>query len=544
MLRSCPPATAVARFGLRAAAAGVSALAGLAVLPGLTPSAQAVPIRTENGWSVLLCKMSDVSGEPQTKTFFKQFFGSAGAGMKGLYDYFLNQSYGKVAINADVRGWYTMPYTQAQEAGKSRWDKINDCVNTAANAGYSVPAGNRIAVIINAQMDSGASGGRVLLDPGAWNVRFASHEMLHGYDLGHSFSNDTSYQNATWSQPGEYDDMWDQMSAQHVYSFDTGTFGEAGVGMNAYNRDKLGWLPMDRVRTFGSGGGSSGVVRLAPLQKRSRSGSLLVRVPFNPGDLYNYYTVEYQSKSGWTKGIPKSTVLIHEVKNGTPTLLRALNTAGKPPAQSISANGVTIKVLTTGSTATVQITSQIADRCLQGWVWREARASDHVCVTGATRSQVAADNAVKASRWVNGAYGPHTCVQGYVWREAFSGDDVCVTGAQRTQAKADNAQASARRNPARLVYGPNTCAPGYVWRQGDAADYVCVTGATRAQVANDNAVKASRWVNGAYGAHTCRQGYVWREAWVGDDVCVTGAQRSQARADNAQTRNRVANPAG
>ncbi len=51
-----------------------------------------------------------------------------------------------------------------------------------------------------------------------------------------------------------------------------------------------------------------------------------------------------------------------------------------------------------------------------------------------------ADNAVRYSRWVNGAYGPHTCVQGYVWREAWVGDDVCVTGSQRTQARLDNAE--------------------------------------------------------------------------------------------------------
>ncbi|MFT3860995.1 hypothetical protein [Micropruina sp.] len=544
MIKPCTSSNERGRTGLRVVAAGVSALAGLALLPGSAPSAQAAPIRTQNGWSVLLCKMSDVAATAQTPTFFRQFFGSDGAGMKGLYDYFLDQSYGKVKLNADVRGWYTMPYTQAQEAAKSRWDKINDCVATAASNGYAVPSGNRIAVIINAQMDSGSAGGRVLLDPGAWNVRFASHEMGHGYDLGHSFSNDLTYQNASWSQPGEYDDMWDQMSAQHVYSVNGGTFGETGVGLNAFNRDKLGWLPMNRVRTFGSAGESSATVRLAPLQKRSRSGSLLVRVPFDPGDLFTYYTVEYQLKRGWSRGIPASTVLIHEVKNGTPTLLRALATSGKPPAQSVTANGVTIKVLSTGKTAKVRITSQIADRCVQGWVWREARSSDHVCVTGATRAQVAADNAVKASRWVNGAYGPHTCVQGYVWREAYSGDDVCVGGAQRSQAAADNAQAAARRNPARLVYGPNTCADGYVWRQGDAYDYVCVTGATRAQVAADNAVKASRWVSGAYGPHTCVRGYVWREAWVGDDVCVTGSQRSQAAADNADSRNRVARISG
>jgi len=544
MTQPCPNRTPRTRIGLRLLTAGVTALAGLTTLTSAAPTAEAAPIRTQGGWSVLLCKMTDVSTSPQTPTFFRQFFGSAGAGMNGLYDYFLDQSYGKVKINADVRGWYTMPYTKATEAAKSRWDKINDCVNTAAQYGYSVPAGNRIAVIINAQMDSGAAGGRVLLDPGAWNVRFASHEMGHGYDLGHSFSNDTTYQNASWSQPGEYDDMWDQMSAQHVYSVNGGTFGETGTGLNAFNRDKMGWLPMNRVRTFGSAGESSATVRLAPLQTRSRSGSLLVRVPFNPGDLFNYYTVEYQQKKGWSRGIPKSTVLIHSVKDGTPTLLRSLGKAGKPPAQSVSANGVTIKVLTTGKTARVKITSQVAARCLQGWVWREARSTDRVCVTGATRSQVAADNAVKASRWVNGAYGPHTCVNGYVWREAFAGDDVCVTGAQRSQAWADNAQASARRNPARFVYGPNTCASGYVWRQGDLSDYVCVPGSTRSQVAADNAVRYSRWVSGAYGPHTCINGYVWREAWSGDDVCVTGAQRSQAAADNADSRNRVARISG
>ena len=47
-------------------------------------------------------------------------------------------------------------------------------------------------------------------------------------------------------------------------------------------------------------------------------------------------------------------------------------------------------------------------------------------ISPATRSQAAYDNSVASSRWVSGAYGPHTCVQGYVWREAFLGDDVCV----------------------------------------------------------------------------------------------------------------------
>ena len=527
----------------RLAVLAVAVLMAVALAP--ITRAEAIPARGNSGWSVLLCKFNGVTAQPQTPTFFSRFFGSAGAGTGGLYDYYRNQSYGKLLISASVHGWYTMPYTTAQEAPKSRWDKINDCVATAASHGYPVPATNHIAVMTNAQQDSGSAGGRVILDPFAWNVRFAAHEMGHGYGLDHSFSNDLTYQNASWSAPGEYDDMWDEMSAQHVYGFNTANFGNGGVGFNAYDRDKLGFIPANRIVTFGANGVSSSTLTLAPLQVPSASGALLVRVPFDPSDLFHYYTVEFQRKLGWSQGIPSDTVLIHEVQNGRPTLLRQLNVNGKPPAQHIAANGVTITVNSvTGNAASVSITTQIVNRCVQGYVWREARPGDLVCVLGSTRSQAAADNAAAASRWVNGPYGPHTCIQGYVWREAFAGDDVCVTPANRSLAAADNAQAAARRNPARSVYGPNTCQPGYVWRGADQSDYVCVLPSTRTQAARDNAVAASRWVVGPYGPHTCIQGYVWREAWPGDDVCVTPANRTLAAQDNSQVAARVLRPGG
>jgi hypothetical protein len=87
------------------------------------------------------------------------------------------------------------------------------------------------------------------------------------------------------------------------------------------------------------------------------------------------------------------------------------------------------------------------DTCLWGFVWREANASDHVCVTSATRSQTWTDNALAASRRSpnGGSYGPDTCLQGFVWREAFAGDHVCVTPATRSQAAADNAAGPSRR---------------------------------------------------------------------------------------------------
>ncbi|MEC3915937.1 hypothetical protein [Nocardia sp. CDC160] len=86
------------------------------------------------------------------------------------------------------------------------------------------------------------------------------------------------------------------------------------------------------------------------------------------------------------------------------------------------------------------------DTCLEGYVWREANAADHVCVSSATRDQTRADNAAAGSRKAGGgAYGPDTCVNGYVWREAYDGDVVCVLTATRTQAKEDNAKAADRK---------------------------------------------------------------------------------------------------
>jgi hypothetical protein len=82
------------------------------------------------------------------------------------------------------------------------------------------------------------------------------------------------------------------------------------------------------------------------------------------------------------------------------------------------------------------------DYCLNGWVWRQARPSDHVCVRDTVRAQARADNAAARRRWTFGAHGPKTCVSGYVWRGAFTKDRVCVRPAVHAQTVADNAKAA------------------------------------------------------------------------------------------------------
>jgi hypothetical protein len=84
------------------------------------------------------------------------------------------------------------------------------------------------------------------------------------------------------------------------------------------------------------------------------------------------------------------------------------------------------------------------------------------------------------------AYGPDTCIQGYVWREAAASDHVCVAPEVRESARIDNAQAAARRSPNGGAYGPDTCLQGFVWREAFPGDHVCVSPQTRSQAAQDN----------------------------------------------------------
>lgn len=83
-------------------------------------------------------------------------------------------------------------------------------------------------------------------------------------------------------------------------------------------------------------------------------------------------------------------------------------------------------------------------------------------------------------------HGPDTCARGFVWRDAFAGDHICVTPASRDQAASDNA-AAASRVDAQGAWGPSTCVNGYVWRVARPSDLVCVTPAVRNQTATENA---------------------------------------------------------
>jgi hypothetical protein len=522
--------------------------------------ADARPFRGSIPIYVILCQTSDSGAAPRTVDHYRQLLFTPGTG--GLADWWHDISYANFDnAGSQIHGWYRLGQTTAQYIALGRWDKVNACLDAARNApsgAFSVPDGALRYVVTAPSVDLfGWTGGAFL--PFDFDVGAVVHEGGHGIGLDHTFSNDPNYRNADWAAIGEYDDPWDAMSWANSFRATT-PFGDAPASLVAPHLDRLGWLPRSRVIVHGANGAAEAIYTLAASNHPEAAGALLVRVPYDPGDLFRYYTIEFRRMDRWSAGIPADTVLIHEVKrnrdgNGNLTgpqiawLQRDLSRADKAPAQSLDANGVQISVLSMSAAtnqAIVRVRSAMSDRCLQGFVWREASPSDHVCVPPAERADTRAENAQAAARREpgGGPYGPDTCRQGFVWREAFAGDRVCVPPASRARARASNAAAGQRGNAARVVYGPNTCKPGFVWREADDFDWVCVTGATRQRTRDENAQAAGRRQpgGGPYGPDTCRQGFVWREAYPNDHVCVPGTSRTAARDDNAQAPTRLAIP--
>lgn len=524
------------------------------------PLASARPFRGSIPIHVLLCQTADDGAAPRPVSHYQNLLFNRGTG--GLADWWHDMSYANFDnAGSAIHGWYRLSKTTAEMIALDRWGRVNACIDAARTApagAITLPADAIRYIVTSPSIDIfGWTGGAFL--PFDFDVGGVAHEGGHALGLDHTFSNDPTYRNASWAAIGEYDDPWDAMSWANSFVATT-PFGNAPAGLVAPHLDRMGWLPRTRIAVHGASGAAEATYTLAATNHPGTAGALLVRVPFNPGDLFHYYTIEYRQRDLWSQGIPADTVLIHEVKrgmdgNGNPTgpqiawLQRDLTHPDRAPAQDFSANGVRIQVLSVNHAtqqAVVSVRSEMTQRCLMGFVWREARPADHVCVPPSERDDTRNENALADARREpgGGPFGPDTCRQGFVWREAFAGDRVCVPVASRTRARASNAAAQARVNPARLVYGPNTCKPGFVWREADAFDWVCVSPVVRQQTLSENALADERRQPGGghSGPDTCRDGFVWREAYLNDHVCVPPASRTNARNDNARAAERLAIP--
>jgi hypothetical protein len=333
------------RRGRSAAALTVAAAVTLAAGVAAAAPAEARPHRGYTKWSVILCKYKGTLAEPHSKDWYRDFLTTQGNFKGGNADYWRHISNGAITLDGSVvRGWYSMNKTVATtRRPATRAGSGSRTVSTQQRTRDAVPRAGRQPGRRHHQQGGRLrrAGGRVLLDPGAQFQAFAAHEMGHGYGLEHSFSDDPTYQNAPWSQIGEYDDEWDLMSVQNAHMFATTRFGLGGPGLNGHNVDRMGWMPRNKITTVGAAGETTRTLTLTAVNKLGQTGWGLVRIPFDPSDLTRYYTVELRAKTAWDRGIPATGVLIHEVKNSGKNTWLLKSRGDRTPLTAISRNGVT-----------------------------------------------------------------------------------------------------------------------------------------------------------------------------------------------------------
>ena len=492
-----------------------------------------------------MCKLKDEPGEPDSTAFWEEQLKQSG---NTLRSYWADMSYGAVETNMSVvSGWHQLDVTQAtaQSWPAARTSIANTCINKAISDGVVAAEPSRYIIVTNVDVNSGATGNRVVTGAGLGPMSFIQHEMGHVYGLGHSFSADLTYQNSGGSKPGEYGDRRDVMSCLDCARTGdaSSVFGLGGPGLSGEHRAQKGWMPMDRTVTFGEDGTTFGYTWLRAVNTGATlTGTRLIRIPFDESNPHRYLTVEYLMKSGWSAGIPTSSVLIREVETNGTVYIQTKSTRGHEDflaGDSFTKHDISIDVLGLyGDWAQIRIKSSFAKSCLPGWVKRRATDMDEACVHYTVRDATMVENWLAPYRVVSG----WTCKAGYVWRQTSGTDRVCVYPTSRDRAAVDNAaQAGRVHNPAAKVHNPLRCKPGLVWRTADSSDYVCVLPTRKALASFDNAYHPYRVAEGGF---YCKPGYVWRSAWPTDYVCVSPSTRDTSRQENEDAQSNMAKQVG
>lgn len=316
--------------------------------------------RQSRKYVVLLCKASDIPTLPHDQAYYQKLFTDKTPGLKNVYNYFLDESYGAIDINGTVvKGWLTTLEGFAQLSTLKRHDLAQRCADAFK---YSVHfpdfASGGIITIWNLE---GADGGASAIGLGAKSdsivedglsyplvnagagaklgenaVSFFTHEMLHTMGLDHARGpypgQSPSSLASTYIDAGnthtfganafdEYGDCWTIMGCGVMTTDYWGPLGEYGPDLGAYQRDYLGWMPSGRVLLWDNGRTTK--VTLAPANRSDVAGTLLVKIPIDPslrpGPCCSMYTVEYIEKAGWSAGIGMDhAVLIHEIRPDDP----------------------------------------------------------------------------------------------------------------------------------------------------------------------------------------------------------------------------------
>jgi hypothetical protein len=355
-------------------------------------SLNAVPRRQVVGGQAyvnVLCKFQDVAQEPATPAYITNLMSAA---YPGLGNFFNTVSYGNISLLGTVTyppvGWYTLPHPKAYYVPSADpnygltstdLDRIfQDCagllppeldmtpfigLNFMLNdlIGCCAVGGTGRLVAINGVTKFWSS----TWDPPWGYMQYQNyvggqtvlaHEMGHAFGLHHSAGpTGVTYQNS-----------WDVMSDTYTNcDQDTDpTYGCLGQNMNAYDKDRLGWIPANQKFTYA---GAAQTLTFGALADAATTNMRIAYIP-HIGTTTQFTTVEYrrQMPTGYDKKLAGSAIIIHDVDTsrldpawvqGTDGNTGAMFTpAGVSTYAVPNSGGVTVTVTAiAGATATVTI---------------------------------------------------------------------------------------------------------------------------------------------------------------------------------------------
>ncbi|KKQ94307.1 MAG: Peptidase M11 gametolysin [candidate division CPR2 bacterium GW2011_GWC1_39_9] len=236
---------------------------------------------------VIMFNFSNNTSQPfTTSTINQNIFGTGSSATK----YFEEVSYNKTSVVGDVKGWYTIPDTDAS-CDYLSW--AYDADDAAIADGVNVNAYDNWVYVFPYTASCGWAGLAYLGSYGMWSngysdVELFTHEIGHNYGAEHASYRDCGtktidvYSSCSTS---EYGDIYDTMGYWNPYHF------------NIPHKLEVGWLPNARIQTATVNGNYT-------IRQLENESSAYQAVKILKADTGEYYYFEYRKATGWDLGLP------------------------------------------------------------------------------------------------------------------------------------------------------------------------------------------------------------------------------------------------